>query len=605
MAATKKKKAAKAKEVVGAAVQMTRQQIEARLQDLLGDGWREDLERKEFYHLAHAREKEAEARRLADELEAVEVREQQVSMVPDADASTDAMTSMTLLVNDVVVIDNHREDDSDADLERLARSMSLIGLQQPIGVREDHGPKGKRFELIWGSRRLRAAKKLGWSTIDAMVYSPETTESEIEIRRAAENINRREISPSEQALAVVKMVEAVAADTSVEMTRLVIAAGDAEQYVAQVLGRPVSWVRDLRYITKLGGYARDLLRQRRIDLGHARVLALLGDPDVADDWAGTASRSEDGTGGMSVHALRAKVEEQLANLSRARWSLDVPFEQLKKHGLPAGACSLCEFNSGVNPGLFGLAEAEKSGRCSHPACFKARSEIAEEEIAAGLKKVAAAQAKAEKKGTKVSVAEFIPVTVKASTFKRAAEAVLKGEKSADEAAGGKPKSTYDYYGTPKTPEQKAAEDHRFQTARWKERAGQAVSKALQEIPCGILAWQVVEEQLSEVYGYYQHGSAEEAAQARSDAFARFVAGQAHHLLDLLAKPTIKGLQENMPAGSKYVGFSDLLPEAVLAIAAKLEVEIPPPPAPGEVVPGYEPSTADDLDDDGEDGGDGE
>src|SRR5512147_3245849 len=54
----------------------------------------------------------------------------------------------------------HRQDMG--DLQALADSMSEIGLLQPIGVTAD-------FALVFGERRLRAARILGWTAILARI----------------------------------------------------------------------------------------------------------------------------------------------------------------------------------------------------------------------------------------------------------------------------------------------------------------------------------------------------------------------------------------------------------------------------------------------------
>src|SRR5262245_37885091 len=52
-----------------------------------------------------------------------------------------------------------------AALKELAGSMKQEGLIQPITVRK----VGQAYELIVGERRLRAAKMLKWSAIDARI----------------------------------------------------------------------------------------------------------------------------------------------------------------------------------------------------------------------------------------------------------------------------------------------------------------------------------------------------------------------------------------------------------------------------------------------------
>src|SRR5438270_2798440 len=54
------------------------------------------------------------------------------------------------------------------DLDDLERSLRASGLLQPITVRPVAG-KGGQFELVAGERRLRAAVRIGWPDIPALV----------------------------------------------------------------------------------------------------------------------------------------------------------------------------------------------------------------------------------------------------------------------------------------------------------------------------------------------------------------------------------------------------------------------------------------------------
>jgi hypothetical protein len=89
----------------------------------------------------------------------------------------------------------HRHDMG--DLQVLADSMNEIGLPQPIGVAAD-------FTLVFGERRLRAARMLGWTTIAARIVDlPSIVADEY-----AENEARKDFTPSER----VAIAEAVRAE---------------------------------------------------------------------------------------------------------------------------------------------------------------------------------------------------------------------------------------------------------------------------------------------------------------------------------------------------------------------------------------------------------
>src|SRR5574338_510309 len=58
-----------------------------------------------------------------------------------------------------------RREFREEDLAQLQASLAESGLLQPITVRAS----GDHFELIAGERRLRAATRLGWKSIPALV----------------------------------------------------------------------------------------------------------------------------------------------------------------------------------------------------------------------------------------------------------------------------------------------------------------------------------------------------------------------------------------------------------------------------------------------------
>jgi len=92
--------------------------------------------------------------------------------------------------------------DIDADdLAELSRSISEIGLLQPIMVAKN----GDRFEVVFGHRRFLAHQKLGLPTIRATVR--DMTESEIGLARATENISRSDLSPVEEATTYKNLID--------------------------------------------------------------------------------------------------------------------------------------------------------------------------------------------------------------------------------------------------------------------------------------------------------------------------------------------------------------------------------------------------------------
>ena len=78
-------------------------------------------------------------------------------------------------------------------VEELAKSISEIGLLQPIVLRGDGG----RYEIIAGHRRFLAHKRIELSTIKAIVRT--MSDQDAIIARATENLARVDLTPLEEA----------------------------------------------------------------------------------------------------------------------------------------------------------------------------------------------------------------------------------------------------------------------------------------------------------------------------------------------------------------------------------------------------------------------
>jgi ParB/RepB/Spo0J family partition protein len=83
------------------------------------------------------------------------------------------------------------------DLQELAASMKEVGQQVDILLR----PKpGGRYELVYGERRVRAARGLGWHEIRAIVR--DMSDEEAWTEKWLENAYRLSVNPIDQALAI-------------------------------------------------------------------------------------------------------------------------------------------------------------------------------------------------------------------------------------------------------------------------------------------------------------------------------------------------------------------------------------------------------------------
>jgi ParB family chromosome partitioning protein len=87
------------------------------------------------------------------------------------------------------------------EIKSLAESLSKVGLLQPIKVR----PKGNGYQLVYGHRRVRAARQLEWKFIKADVA--EYSDDQLLQISLVENLERRDLSDYEKAVTFKRMRE--------------------------------------------------------------------------------------------------------------------------------------------------------------------------------------------------------------------------------------------------------------------------------------------------------------------------------------------------------------------------------------------------------------
>jgi ParB/RepB/Spo0J family partition protein len=93
-------------------------------------------------------------------------------------------------------------DVAEAELAALVESMSVNGLQTPIEITPDG-------VIITGHQRVRAAKRLGWTTIDVVIRTDlaEQGPAAIEARFIEDNFVRRQLSPLARARCIQRLME--------------------------------------------------------------------------------------------------------------------------------------------------------------------------------------------------------------------------------------------------------------------------------------------------------------------------------------------------------------------------------------------------------------
>lgn len=145
-------------------------------------------------------------------------------------------------------------------LEELAASIRELGIIQPLTLRN---MGGDQYQIISGERRFRAAKMAGLTTIPAYIRT--ANDSELTEMALIENIQREDLNAIEIALTFKKLIE------QYNLT---------QEQLSSRIGKKRATIANFLRLLKLPAEVQLGLRDRRVDMGHARALLAVEDPKM-------------------------------------------------------------------------------------------------------------------------------------------------------------------------------------------------------------------------------------------------------------------------------------------------------------------------------------
>lgn len=141
---------------------------------------------------------------------------------------------------------------TEPELAELEASMRANGLLQPITVR----PKTQgKWELVAGERRLRAATRLGWSEIPAVVR--DFDDRAMLTLALVENLQRSDLNALEEAEGYQRLIDEF---------------GLTQQQVADAVGKDRTTITNLLRVLSLPPGVRRMVEKGLLSAGHARAL---------------------------------------------------------------------------------------------------------------------------------------------------------------------------------------------------------------------------------------------------------------------------------------------------------------------------------------------
>lgn len=142
-------------------------------------------------------------------------------------------------------------------LAELARSIATHGVLQPILVER----VGRRYRIIAGERRFRAAGRAGLQRIPAVIRA---ADADARLTLALiENIQREDLSPLEEAHAYRRIIDLT---------------GISQEDLAMRVGKHRSTVANSLRLLALPEEMRKALSEGAISAGHARAVLMIPDP---------------------------------------------------------------------------------------------------------------------------------------------------------------------------------------------------------------------------------------------------------------------------------------------------------------------------------------
>lgn len=145
-------------------------------------------------------------------------------------------------------------------LDELASSIRELGIIQPLSLRKTGE---NSYQIIAGERRYRAALRAGLTSVPAYIRT--ANDSELTEMALIENIQREDLNAIEIALTFKKLID------QYNLT---------QERLSERIGKKRATIANFLRLLKLPAEVQLGLRDKRVDMGHARALLTINQPSL-------------------------------------------------------------------------------------------------------------------------------------------------------------------------------------------------------------------------------------------------------------------------------------------------------------------------------------
>lgn len=172
----------------------------------------------------------------------------------------------TSAINDIAINqitpnpDQPRTNFDEEAINELAASIRELGIIQPISLRKIGA---ESYQIIAGERRFRAAQIAGLTSVPAYIRT--ANDAELTEMALIENIQREDLNAIEIALTFKKLIDQYAL---------------TQERLSERIGKKRATIANFLRLLKLPAEVQLGLRDKRVDMGHARALLSISDPSL-------------------------------------------------------------------------------------------------------------------------------------------------------------------------------------------------------------------------------------------------------------------------------------------------------------------------------------